>query len=170
MAQNPLAEGEGRWTGGSTKTCSASPGNEAGQQGSCLEQEGRWPTACEKLQGSWKDAGMHIRVVTHEPIEWVKRSKTTVCREFPPPVFLSELITTTKSVCSTGLPLLAAAIAVKAVRPAVEKPSCREEVAPGSHRPLPQRCRQRGASRQKPNKPAQRVKSFSVLLVASLKT
>ena len=150
------------------QTCSASPWNEAAQQGSCLQQEGRWPIACRKLQGSWKDARVHLRAITREPTDWFKRSKTIICREFPP-AFLSEVITTTKSVCATSLPLPATAIAVKAVSPAVEKPSCREELVPGSHRRLPHCSRQRRASQQKLNNPAQQVKSFSVLLKASLK-
>lgn len=103
MAQNPLAVDEGRWTGGSTQTCSASPRNEAAQQGSCFEQEGRWPIVCRELQGSWKDARMHLRAITHEPINWFKRSKTIIWREFPP-AFLSEAIYYSYEICSSFWP------------------------------------------------------------------
>lgn len=153
---NHSAVADDRWTGGSMQSCHGSPWNEA-------TQDGRWLIVCRKLKGSRKDVQMHLWVITQA--HWLfKRSKTITFRELPP-----ALPSTTKSVYTTGLPLPATVIAVKAACPAVEKPSCMEKFTPGSHQLLLQCSQHHGASQQKLNNPAQRVKSFSVLLEASLK-
>lgn len=156
VAQNHSAVAEGRGTGGSMQNCSGSPWNEA-------TQDGKWPIACRKLKGSRKDVQMHLWVIT-QAHRLFKRSKTITCRERPP-----ALSSNTKSVYTTGLPQPATVIAVKAVCPAVKKPSYTEKFAPGSYQLLLQCSQHHGASQQQLNNPAQRVKSFSVLLEASLK-
>lgn len=127
-------------------------------------REGGW-YSMQEVQGSWKDAQMHLRAITHEPINWVKRRKTIICGEFLL-LFSQKWWQLQKPVCTTNLPLPAAVIAEQAACPAVEKRSCREEVAPGSHRLLPQCSQKRGASQWKLKNPAEQVKSFSVLLTS----
>lgn len=41
-------------------------------------------TARRTPQGSWKDACVHLRAITPEPIDLFKRSKSISCRELPP--------------------------------------------------------------------------------------